>query len=90
MVKEEWRFKANNEVHAAASLTMRNILELIMGNIDVTQTGKPMIHLGHGDPSVYPCFRTSPVVEDALVEAIRSANFNCYATGAGIDPARRL
>ncbi|KAL7588413.1 hypothetical protein Lser_V15G40554 [Lactuca serriola] len=89
MVKEEWRFKENNEVHAAASLTMRNTLELLIGNIEVTQTGKPMIHLGHGDPSVYPCFRTSPVVEDALVESIRSAHFNCYATGAGINPARR-
>lgn len=59
-----------------------------MGNIDVAKTGKPMIHLGQGDPSVYPCFRTSPIVGDALVEAIRSANFNCYGTGARIDPAK--
>ncbi|KAI3515477.1 hypothetical protein L1887_14373 [Cichorium endivia] len=89
MVKDEWRFKENSEVHAAASLTMKNILESLMGNIDEVWTGKPMIHLGHGDPSVYPCFRTSPIVEDALVEAIRSAKFNCYAAGAGINPARR-
>ncbi|KAI3515480.1 hypothetical protein L1887_14376 [Cichorium endivia] len=89
MVKRDWIFEPNHEVHAAASFTMRNILESIMGNIDETQTGKPMIHLGHGDPSVYPCFRTSPVVEDALMDAIRSAKFNGYADGAGIDPARR-
>lgn len=90
MEKKEWGFKENHDLHAAAAFTIRNILEAIMGNIDETQTGKPMIHLGHGDPSVYPCFRTSTVVEDALIESIRSAKFNCYPAGVGIDSARRF
>ncbi|KAK9049287.1 hypothetical protein SSX86_031745 [Deinandra increscens subsp. villosa] len=86
--QEEWGFKENHELHAAAGFTIRNILESIIGNIDQKRSGKPMIHLGHGDPSIYPCFRTSVSVEDALVESIRSANFNCYPSGIGIDPAR--
>nr|GEU66556.1 tyrosine/nicotianamine aminotransferase, pyridoxal phosphate-dependent transferase [Tanacetum cinerariifolium] len=89
MDNQKWCFKENNEVHAAAAFTVRNILQAIIGNIDETRTGKPMIHLGHGDPSVYPCFRTSTIVEDALVESVRSTKFNCYAPGVGIDPARR-
>ena len=90
MDNQKWCFKENNEVHAAAAFTVRNILQAIIGNIDETRTGKPMIHLGHGDPSVYPCFRTSTIVEDALVESVRSTKFNCYAPGVGIDPARRF
>ncbi|GKC13477.1 tyrosine/nicotianamine aminotransferase, pyridoxal phosphate-dependent transferase [Tanacetum coccineum] len=89
MEKKEWGFKENHDLHAAAAFTIRNILEDIMGNIDETRTGKPIIHLGHGDPSVYPCFRTSAVVEDALIASIHSAKFNCYPAGVGIDPARR-
>ncbi|PWA39858.1 tyrosine/nicotianamine aminotransferase, Pyridoxal phosphate-dependent transferase [Artemisia annua] len=89
MEKKEWGFKENHDLHAAAAFTIRNVLEAIMGNIDETRTGKPMIHLGHGDPSVYPCFRTSTIVEDALIESIRSAKFNCYPAGVGIDSARR-
>ncbi|PWA34508.1 tyrosine/nicotianamine aminotransferase, Pyridoxal phosphate-dependent transferase [Artemisia annua] len=52
-------------------------------------TAKPLIQLGYGDPSLYPCFRTSTIVEDALVEAIQSAQHNCYAPSVGINPARR-
>ncbi|KAL7589125.1 hypothetical protein Lser_V15G40552 [Lactuca serriola] len=89
MEKQEWGFKENHELHAAASFTIRNILEAIMGNIDESATGKPMIHLGHGDPSVYPCFKPSPVLEEALVQSIQSTQFNGYPAGVGIIPARR-
>ena len=90
MEKQEWGFKENHEVHATAALTMRSILEALMANMDEIGTGKSMIHPGHGDPSIYSSYRTSMIVEDALVEATRSAKFNCYAPGAGIDTARRL
>ncbi|KAI3744924.1 hypothetical protein L1987_58022 [Smallanthus sonchifolius] len=88
MGKQEWGFKENHELHAAAAFTIRNILEAIMRNIDEKRSGKPMIHLGHGDPSIYPCFRASTSVEDALVESIRSTKFNGYPAGVGIDPTR--
>ncbi|KAI3515475.1 hypothetical protein L1887_14371 [Cichorium endivia] len=88
MERQEWGFKENQELHAAAAFTIRNILEAIMGNIDETATGKQMIHLGHGDPSIYPCFQTSPILETALLESIRSTNFNGYPPGVGINFAR--
>ncbi|PWA68949.1 Aminotransferase, class I/classII [Artemisia annua] len=53
-------------------------------------TAKPLIQLGYGDPSLYPCFRTSKIVEDALVEAIQSTQHNCYAPSVGINPPRRF
>nr|GEW04096.1 tyrosine/nicotianamine aminotransferase, pyridoxal phosphate-dependent transferase [Tanacetum cinerariifolium] len=87
--KHEWGFKENHEVHAAAAITMTNILETIKGNINEKETAKQLIQLGYGDPSTHPSFRTSTIVEDALVEAIQSAQFNCYAPSVGINPARR-
>lgn len=83
-------FEENHELQAAAAFTIRNILKSIMGNINESLTGKPMIHLGHGDPSVYPCFRASTIVEDVLVKSVQSAKFNCYPSGVGIDSARRF
>ncbi|KAI3736097.1 hypothetical protein L6452_15630 [Arctium lappa] len=83
--QEYWGFKENHDLNAAAAFTIRNILQAIMENIDESQ---PLIHLGHGDPSAFPLFRTPTIVEDALVESIRSAKFNCYPSGVGIAPAR--
>ncbi|KAH7533397.1 hypothetical protein FEM48_Zijuj04G0126400 [Ziziphus jujuba var. spinosa] len=37
------------------------------------------IHLGLGNFSSFPCLRTSSVVEDAVIESIRSAKFNSYS-----------
>ena len=70
---------------------MTNILEALKRNIDENPTNaKPLIQMGYGDPSFYPCFRTSTIVEDMLVEAIQSAQHNYYAPSVGINPARRF
>ena len=87
-MKQEWGFKENHELHAAAAYTIRNILQAIKANVDEAKNLKELIHLGHGDPSAYPRFQTCTIVEDALVESIRSAKFNCYPPGVGIEPAR--
>ncbi|KAG6767667.1 hypothetical protein POTOM_028879 [Populus tomentosa] len=50
---------------------------------------RPAISFGFGDPSCFECFRTTPIAEDAIVEAVRSAKFNSYAPTGGIPPARR-
>ncbi|KAJ6366610.1 hypothetical protein OIU77_003069 [Salix suchowensis] len=50
---------------------------------------RPSISFGFGDPSCFECFRTTPVAEEAIVEAVRSAKFNSYAPTGGILPARR-
>lgn len=50
---------------------------------------RTVVPLGHGDPSVFPCFRTCDIAEDAVVDAVRSAKYNCYAQQNGILQARR-
>ncbi|XP_010250300.1 PREDICTED: probable aminotransferase TAT2 isoform X2 [Nelumbo nucifera] len=85
---ENWHFKPNGEVNTAADITIRGILNMIMGALDAKDP-RPTIPLGHGDPSVFPCFRTTPVAEDAIADVLRSAKFNCYAPNVGIPPARR-
>ena len=50
---------------------------------------RPSISFGFGDPSCFECFRTTPIAEEAIVEAVRSAKFNSYAPTGGILPARR-
>lgn len=61
---------------------------MIMKNVNKHDT-RPAIPLGHGDPSVFPCFRTSIEAEDAIVDSVRSGKYNCYAPTVGILPARR-
>ena len=59
-----------------------------MSNLN-PQDHRPVIPLGHGDPSAFSCFRTTPIAEDAIVDALRSRKFNSYAPAVGILPARR-
>ncbi|GJX31296.1 tyrosine aminotransferase-like protein [Tanacetum coccineum] len=57
------------------------------GELNKSDT-RPVIPLGHGDPSAFPCFRTTQVAEDAIVDSLRSAKFNGYCTTVGIPSAR--
>ncbi|KAJ8501077.1 hypothetical protein OPV22_011629 [Ensete ventricosum] len=85
-----WRFQPNQALMAASSLSVRGVLTKIMANIDnESEDTRPRIPLGHGDPSAFPCFRTAPEAVDAVVSALRSGQFNCYAPCAGLAPARR-
>ncbi|RWR89589.1 putative aminotransferase TAT2 [Cinnamomum micranthum f. kanehirae] len=83
-----WNFKPNATLEFAANLTIRGVLGTIMANLDHRDT-RPTIPLGHGDPSAFPCFRTTPIAEDAIISAVRSAQYNSYAPCVGILPARR-
>lgn len=83
---EKWGFK-NKEKEV--NLTIRDILDMIKLNLNKNDQ-RPLIHLGHGDPSSYPSFRTTPVADQALLSAVNSAHFNGYAPAAGISQARRL
>ncbi|KAJ0112345.1 hypothetical protein Patl1_02316 [Pistacia atlantica] len=40
-------------------------------------------------PPPFPAFCTATVAEDAVVHALRSANYNCYSPTTGVLPARR-
>ncbi|KAJ0263132.1 Tyrosine transaminase family protein [Hirschfeldia incana] len=83
-----WRFKGNRAAKEAASVSIKSVLSRLFNNCrkDVKKTILP---LGHGDPSVYPCFKTSVDAEDAVAESLRSGAANSYAPGVGILPARR-
>ncbi|KAJ8626150.1 hypothetical protein MRB53_019457 [Persea americana] len=87
-VASSWNFKPNATLEFAANLTIRGVLGTIMANLDHRDT-RPTIPLGHGDPSAFPCFRTTPIAEDAIISAVRSAQYNSYAPCVGILPARR-
>ncbi|KAK6241717.1 Aminotransferase [Theobroma cacao] len=85
---KKWVFKGNKALEAADAICVRGVLNMLNDNLN-GDDNKPAIPLGHGDPSVFPCFRTTAIAEDAIVEAVRSAEFNCYSPTIGILPARR-
>lgn len=85
---ERWRVRVNERLNQTAEITIRSTLVKIIGNLNKDDP-RPTVPLGHGDPSSFPCFRTTPIAVDAVVDAVRSAKFNSYVTGVGILPARR-
>lgn len=82
-----WRIRGNEELSAASGLTIRGVLNMLMDNRN-QHDPRPVIPLGHGDPSAFPCFRTTQIAEDAIADAVRSAKFNGYSPTVGILPAR--
>ncbi|KAL9246958.1 hypothetical protein vseg_020436 [Gypsophila vaccaria] len=70
------------------SYTIREARTMIMENLNPNDK-RSMLALGHGDPSIFSCFRTCRNAEDAVVEALRSGNFNSYATSNGLLTARK-
>lgn len=81
----KWGLKNQKE----AKVTIRDILERMKKELR-NEDERPMIHLGHGDPSAYSCFRTTPVAEEAVNGALLSAKFNGYAPAAGLPESRRF
>ncbi|KAF2283479.1 hypothetical protein GH714_010393 [Hevea brasiliensis] len=85
---KKWGFQADKGLNAASAITVRGVLNELIESLN-KQDQRPVIPLGHGDPSAFPCFRTTSVAEDAIVDALKSAKFNCYAPTVGILTARR-
>ncbi len=83
-----WSFKGNEELKSASEKTVRGFLNLLMENLN-KDDHRPTVPLGHGDPSAFPSFRATVIAEDAIVDALRSAKYNCYAPTVGILPGRR-
>ncbi|XP_013598537.1 PREDICTED: S-alkyl-thiohydroximate lyase SUR1-like isoform X1 [Brassica oleracea var. oleracea] len=83
-----WRFKGNRAAKEAASVSIKSVLSRLYDNCS-KDVKKTLLPLGHGDPSVYPCFKTSVDAEEAVAESLRSGAANSYAPGVGILPARR-
>ncbi|XP_073118946.1 tyrosine aminotransferase-like [Henckelia pumila] len=85
--RNQWRFRGNEGLTKASALTVRGVLNMLMDNLNANDT-RPVIPLGHGDPSAFPSFRTAISAEDALCSAIRTARFNGYSSTVGIPAAR--
>lgn len=69
-------------------VTVREARTMIMENLDPLDQ-RPMLALAHGDPSIFPCFRTCRNAETAVVDALSSGQFNSYGTAVGLPPARK-
>ncbi|KAH6833910.1 Tyrosine transaminase family protein [Perilla frutescens var. hirtella] len=80
---QRWRFEGNERLTQAGAVTVRGVLNMVMQNLDENDS-RPVIPLGHGDPSAFPSFRTTHFAEDAVCAAVRSANFNGYSSTVAI------
>ncbi|XP_025012892.1 nicotianamine aminotransferase 1 isoform X2 [Ricinus communis] len=87
-VSTKWGFRANEGLTAAAAVTVRGVLDALNSNLN-KEDERTVIPLGHGDPSAFPSFLTASAAEDAIVDALKSAKYNCYSPTVGLLPARR-
>ncbi|XP_071730127.1 probable aminotransferase TAT2 [Rutidosis leptorrhynchoides] len=71
------------------NVTIKGILGLLMANVDDNNNNKKLISLGMGDPTVFSCFTTTGVAENAVVDAIHSQKFNGYSPTVGLPQTRR-
>lgn len=85
---EKWCFEKKEEVNESETMTVRGFFDMLMENLNKDDP-RPVIPLSNGDPSRFECFRTATAAEDAIVDAVRSANYNSYAPAVGMLPARR-
>ncbi|KAL5861026.1 hypothetical protein ACOSQ4_002322 [Xanthoceras sorbifolium] len=82
--------RVNEELNTGTDIavTVRGTLSMLMQNINPVDQ-RPVLSLSHGDPGAFSCFRTSHTAKQAVVDALLSTKFNCYAPFVGILPARR-
>ncbi|KAE8768991.1 putative aminotransferase TAT2 [Hordeum vulgare] len=85
-----WRFfrpLVGTPLAAAGSMSIRSVLNRLNASVDASGT-RPVVPLGHGDPTSSACFRTAPEAEDAVVDALRSRKHNGYSPTVGVPQAR--
>ncbi|XP_050248358.1 tyrosine aminotransferase-like [Quercus robur] len=85
--EKRWNFWGMGKLNPQSKTSIRGLLMKIWGSVNKDDP-RPLLPLGHGDPSPFPCFRTTPIAEDAVVDALRSAKFNSYPPTSGLQPAR--
>ncbi|KAJ4889328.1 S-alkyl-thiohydroximate lyase SUR1 [Raphanus sativus] len=82
----EWPWYGGADKAAKAStVTLRRVIYMLFDNCS-KDIKKTILPLGHGDPSVYPCFRTCIEAEDAVVNALRSGKSNSYSVTDYLNP----
>lgn len=85
---KRWNFGANEVVERSSSLTIRDYLNNLISNLNGGDL-RPVIPLGHGDPSPFPSFRTDQAAVEAICDAVRSTKFNNYSSSSGVPIARK-
>ncbi|KAI3714035.1 hypothetical protein L1987_72625 [Smallanthus sonchifolius] len=88
METKVWKFRGNIDLKTASVFSIARVIGDVKTNLNQSDQ-RPIIPLSIGDPSIFPCFRTAQVAEDAVVDALRSANFNGYAPKGGVLQPRR-
>ncbi|GJN25386.1 hypothetical protein PR202_gb13208 [Eleusine coracana subsp. coracana] len=83
-----WNFTPNDTLLGLTALSVRSVLSRVKARM-VEDGARPVVPMGHGDPSAFPCFRTAPEAVDAAAEALQSAKYNSYSSCVGLEPARR-
>ncbi|KAK8568512.1 hypothetical protein V6N12_007061 [Hibiscus sabdariffa] len=78
----------NKRLNSTSAISLRGIIHRLIRNLS-TDDPRPIIPLDSGDPSQFPCFRTSTTAEEAIVEALRSTKHNGYAPATSVPSARR-
>ncbi|CAL0328880.1 unnamed protein product [Lupinus luteus] len=80
---------ANHESRTTSTITIKGILSLLMASVGENyDDSKRVISLGMGDPTIYACFRTTSVAEEAVADTLHSHKFHGYAPTAGLLQAR--
>lgn len=87
--QDQWNFGPNEALEEAGRVSIRGMIDAVASNVDHLHDPRPLIALGHGDPAVFPCFRTAAVAEDAVAHALMSAKYNSYAPNVGVQSARK-
>ena len=72
-----WNFAPNDALLGLTALSVRGVLGRVRpGMVEGSDAGaRPVVPLGHGDPSAFPCFRTAPEAVDAVAGALRSGAY---------------
>ncbi|XP_037472390.1 nicotianamine aminotransferase A-like [Triticum dicoccoides] len=86
----DWNFAGGKDgilARTGAKNSIRAIRYKISASVEESGP-RPVLPLAHGDPSVFPAFRTAVEAEDAVAAALRTGQFSCYAAGVGLPAAR--
>ncbi|GJN04631.1 hypothetical protein PR202_ga22195 [Eleusine coracana subsp. coracana] len=82
-----WNFAPNDALLGLTGLSVRGVLGRVKAGM-VEDGARPVVPMGHGDPSAFPSFRTAPEAVDAVADALLSGEYNSYASCVGLEPAR--
>ena len=89
-VPASWNFAPNETLLGLTALSVRGVLGRVKaGMVEADGGGRPVVPMGHGDPSAFPCFPTAPEAVDAVAGALQSGEYNSYSTCVGLETARR-